>query len=104
MSKIQAKKIVKKYADKLKAEKYPFLAIYLFGSHAQGKAVKNSDIDVAVISNKLKRDWNRNEDKLWEYTMEVNSRIEPVGFTPDDFKKSYDPLVNEIKKTGVRII
>lgn len=104
MSKDKVKKIVKKYAQKLKEKKYPFSAIYLFGSCAQNKATKNSDIDVAVISDKLKRNWNENEDKLWEYTMEVDSRIEPIGFTSDDFKKKYDPLVAEIERTGVRVI
>lgn len=53
MSKTNAKKIVKEYAGKLKRENYPFSAIYLFGSYAQNKNNKWSDIDVAVISDKL---------------------------------------------------
>lgn len=104
MSKDNAKKIVKKYADKLKAEKYSFLAVYLFGSHATGKATKNSDIDVAVISDHLKSNWNQNEEKLWKYTMNVDFRIEPVGFTKKDFMQTHDPLVLEIKKFGIKIM
>lgn len=104
MSKNNVKKIVKKYANKLKAEKYSFLAVYLFGSHAIGKATKNSDIDVAVVSDNLKRNWNQNEEKLWQYTMNVDSRIEPVGFTKKDFAQAYDPLILEIKKTGIKVM
>ena len=105
MSRIKAKKIAKKYAEKLIEKKYPFLAIYLFGSHINGRATKNSDIDIAVISNKLRKNWNENEDKLWEYTIEVDSKIEPIGFTMDDFNKNnYDPLICEIKKTGIKIV
>lgn len=50
MSKTNAKKIVREYSVKLKKENYPFSAIYLFGSYAQNKNNKWSDIDVAVIS------------------------------------------------------
>ncbi len=104
MSKDKVKKIVKKYAIKLRAKKYPFSAIYLFGSHAKNKAHKWSDIDVAVISDKLKKDWNENEDILWKYTIGVDSRIEPIGFTIKDFQDECDPMVYEIKKTGIRIV
>jgi predicted nucleotidyltransferase len=89
---------------KLREKKYPFFAVYLFGSYAQGRANKNSDIDVAVVSDRLKNNWNENEEKLWKYTMEVDSRIEPVGFTQKDFKQGADPLIFEIKKTGIKVV
>ena len=103
MSKTQAEKIVKKYVTELKAKKYPFSAVYLFGSYAMGKANRWSDIDVAIISDKLKKNWNRNEDILWRYTIGVDSRIEPIGFTVKDFQNDSDPMVSEIKKTGIKI-
>lgn len=103
MSKAKAKKIANRYAKKLRVEGYPFSAIYLFGSHAIGRAHKWSDIDVAVISDRLKRNWNKNEDILWKYTIGVDSRIEPIGFTVKDFQNDIDPMVYEIKKTGIRI-
>lgn len=104
MSKVEVKKIVKKYAERLKEKKYPFSAVYLFGSYAKNKAHKWSDIDVAIVSNKLKKDWNKNEDILWKYTIGVDSRIEPVGFTIKDFQNERDPMVYEIKKTGIKIV
>ena len=104
MSKTQVKNIAKEYADKLKAEGYPFSAIYLFGSYAQGRANKWSDIDIAVISDKLKRNWWKNEILLSHLSLEVDLRIEPHGFTIEDFKNEYDPIVYEIKKTGVKIV
>ncbi len=104
MSKVEAKKIAKKYAEKLKKENYPFSAIYLFGSCVKGKPHKWSDIDVAVVSDRLKKNWNKNEDILWKYTIDVDSRIEPIGFTVEDFKNICDPMVSEIKKTGIRVV
>jgi len=104
MSRVEAKKIVKKYAEKLKEENYPFSAIYLFGSRAKEKSNKWSDIDIAVISDKLKRNKDKNRFLLWNLRMSVDTRIEPHGFTVKDFQSECDPMVYEIKKTGIRII
>ena len=104
MSKTEAKKITKKYAEKLKQEKFPFLAIYLFGSHAKGKANKWSDIDIAVISDKFKRNNDKNRWLLWNLTLDVDTRIEPHGFTKKDFSNEADPMAHEIKKTGIKIV
>ena len=103
MSRIEVRKIAKKYAEKLKQENFPFSAIYLFGSYVKGKPTEFSDIDIAVVSDKLKKDWNANEEKLWEYTIDVNSKIEPIGFTVADFQSNIDPMILTIKKTGIRI-
>ena len=104
MSKANAKKIVKEYASKLRAEKYPFSAVYLFGSYTRNKNNKWSDIDVAVVSDKLKRDWWKNEMLLSHLSLDVDSRIETHGFTVKGFEDDSDPLVYEIKKTGVRVV
>ena len=104
MSKIEAKKIVKKYAEKLKEENYPFSAIYLFGSYAKGKEHKWSDIDVAVVSDKMKRNRDENRFLLWHIRRKVDSMIEPHGFTVKDFQDECDPMVSEIKKTGIKIV
>lgn len=104
MSKVEAKKIVKKYAENLKKEKYPFTAIYLFGSFARGNPHKWSDIDVAVVSTRLKKNRMKSKLKLWELTDGVDIRIEPHGFTPEEFKQDWIPMVYEIKKTGIKIM
>jgi len=103
MSKLDAKRIVKKYAKRLERENYTFSDIYLFGSWVKDEANKWSDIDVAVVSNKLRKNWDDNTFKLWKIRRDVDTRIEPHGFTVEDFKNDDDPMVCEIKKTGVRI-
>lgn len=87
----------------LKAADYPFHAIYLFGSQVMGKAKAWSDIDVAVVSDKLKKNEDKNRFLLWRIRREVDIRIEPHGFTIEDFQDNSDPLVYEIKRTGIRI-
>ena len=104
MSKKEVKKIIKNYANKLKEKKFPVSAMYLFGSYAKNKARKWSDIDVAVVSNKLKRDYEKNHQNMLFASLEVDNRIEPHGFTEADFKNLADPLVYEIRKTGIRVV
>ncbi|MDO8593107.1 MAG: nucleotidyltransferase domain-containing protein [bacterium] len=103
MSRVEAQKIVAKYAQKLRDEKFPFFAVYLFGSYVKGNPKEESDIDVAVLSDKLKKDWNKNEELLWKWSVAVDPRIEPIGLTPRDFNDDADPMVLEIKKSRIRI-
>jgi len=104
MSRVDAEKIVKQYARKLKSEHYPFSAIYLFGSFVNGKPDKWSDIDVAVVSEEVEKNWAKGRKRLRTLTRDVDSRIEPHGFSPKDFKEGWMPMVHEIKKTGIRIV
>jgi predicted nucleotidyltransferase len=104
MSRIEAQQIVRKYAAKLKAEKYPFSAIYLFGSFINGVPDEGSDIDVAVVSDEVRKNWRKGKAQLWKFAEGVDIRIEPHGFSPEDFKQDWMPMVHEIKKTGIRIL
>jgi predicted nucleotidyltransferase len=103
MSGSEVKKIVKNYKRALEKAGYPFSAVYLFGSYAKGDAREESDIDIAVLSDKLRENWNKNEEILWKLGADVDLRIEPVGFTPEDFSDGMDPMVREIKKTGIKV-
>ena len=45
--------LVKKYLEFIIEKKYNFLNAYIFGSYAKGTFNENSDIDIAIIFNKL---------------------------------------------------
>jgi predicted nucleotidyltransferase len=101
MSTNEAKKIVKKYADKLRESMIPFSDIYLFGSFAKGEARKWSDIDVAIFSRKEETD-----DfiiQLGRLLREVDVRIEPHIFSEDDIKTISTPFIEEILRTGIKV-
>lgn len=91
------------YLAILEKEKLPIERVFLFGSHAQKKARRWSDIDVCIISPKF-RDRCHAIDYLWKKRRDedVEHGIEPVGFHPKDFIDE-DPLAWEIKKTGIEI-
>lgn len=101
MSKDDAKKIVERYAEKLKGNKIPLFGLYLFGSFAKGEARKWSDIDVAIFSKRKETDDFIIE--LGRLTREVDLRIEPHIFSEDDIKTISTPFVEEILRTGIKV-
>jgi len=102
MSTNEAKKIVEIYAVKLRDKSIPFSGLYLFGSYAKGEARKWSDIDVAIFSERKEADDFIIE--LGRITREVDLRIEPHIFSDNDLKTISTPFVEEILKTGIKVV
>ncbi|MCM8774709.1 MAG: nucleotidyltransferase domain-containing protein [Candidatus Omnitrophica bacterium] len=96
------KRLLLKYKTMLEKDGFPVESLILYGSYAKGNFKRYSDIDVCIISHKFLKNKDYYETFLWKKVLEVDSRIQPVGYHPTDFK-DIDPLVNEIKKYGVVI-
>lgn len=96
------KAILLDYKTLLQRDNFPVKKIILYGSYAKGSYKPYSDIDVCVISNKFSEKRDYYETYLWKKALDIDSRIEPVGYHPKNFK-DIDPLVNEIKKHGIEI-
>lgn len=69
--------IARTYAD-LVRRMIDTKAVILYGSHVKGTATKNSDIDIAVIVDRIETDYLSAVSKLWSLTRTVNDEIEPV--------------------------
>jgi predicted nucleotidyltransferase len=52
--------------------------IILYGSHVRGTATKSSDIDIAVVIDKLSGDYLKVSTDLFGLVRSVDKRIEPV--------------------------
>lgn len=76
--------------------------IYLYGSYAGGDQREDSDLDVAVISPSFSGKRFQDAMKLRRIRREIDNRIEPIPFRPEDFKEEH-PLVAEIKAKGVAL-
>ena len=96
-------KIVKTYSENLKSCGLTFDSVYLFGSYAKGNHKEWSDIDVAVISPKLREETKKNRLLLWKSRRDIDLRIEPHGFTPEDWSNASDPLAYEVRSTGIMV-
>jgi len=77
-------------------------AAYLYDSQARGTATEWSDIDVALVSPDFSADLFQERLALMRLAAQVDDRIEPHPFRPQDFDLSA-PLVSEIRRTGVRV-
>ena len=97
------KKIVLEFGGRLKKQGVPVEKLIVFGSYARGKARKESDVDVCVVSSKFGKDTVDELQFLLKQSWRVDARIEPYPASPKEFKKAASPLIFEIKKFGQEI-
>lgn len=95
--------IVDSYVETLRAHRIRPSSVYLFGSYANGTPRDESDIDVAVVSEDLSGDRIEDQVLLMEYRWDVDLRIEPHPFRPEDFTPE-NPWAAQIMATGIRIV
>lgn len=98
----QAIEIVKNFLDELTKQKMKISFAYLYGSYLTDSVRPDSDIDVAIISDALTGDWIKDWEMLCRIRRNINVKIEPVPFRPEEFCDE-NPLVWEIKHKGIRI-
>jgi predicted nucleotidyltransferase len=77
--------------------------VYLYGSYARGTPREESDIDLAIVSDDLTGDRMDDEFALMRLTWDIDTRIEPHSFRPEEFTPD-DPEAQEILETGVPIL
>lgn len=76
--------------------------VYLFGSYSKLVFNENSDIDIAIISEQVKKE----EIKLLirKFEKKYKKIIEVHYFSNKFYKNKRDPLVKEILQNGVKLI
>lgn len=99
MDKEEAINKVREYSILLK--KYiPLEKVYLFGSYAKNTNHSDSDIDVAIVVNKLEGDFFTIQPLLWKLRRQVDDRIEPILIEKDN---DYSGFLIEIQRNGIEI-
>lgn len=93
---------VKRYINEIEKNDIHILKAIIFGSYVKGKVKPESDIDVALISSSFTGDKFEDRRKIVPLRRNIDSRIEPIPFTPKDFNNS-KLLAEEIKRTGIII-
>lgn len=90
-------KIANLYA--LEVRKFlPVKMIILFGSWAKGKAGKSSDIDIAVVVEKVTGDYLKTSSELYNIVRRVDKKIEPVLLSIKNNKSGFfDRVLKEGK-------
>ncbi|HET6558396.1 MAG TPA: nucleotidyltransferase domain-containing protein [Prolixibacteraceae bacterium] len=99
MDKGEAISKVKQYSSLLK-EHLHFEKIYLFGSYAKNTYREDSDIDVAIVVNRIEGDYFSINPLLWKLRRQVDDRIEPILLEKDFDDANF---IGEIQKHGIDI-
>lgn len=94
--------IVDKYIAIVK-ENYNVVAIILFGSYVKGTETKDSDIDIAVVTDDIKTDKFNEEVKLTLLRRNIDSRIEPHIIKVEEYENDETPFIVEVKNTGIKV-
>ena len=94
---------VNKYLVKVSGSGINLSEAILFGSWARGSATADSDIDVCIVSPILGKDWIAETVNLRRLAFDIDSRIEPMPFSPADIADRFNPLAQEINRYGIRI-
>ncbi len=75
--------------------------VYLFGSYADGGMTSDSDIDLAIVSSSFGKNRFNDNVTLGKLTWGIDTRIEPIAFTPKEFEEQF--FAQEIKLKGIEI-
>lgn len=94
--------IVQKYVEKV-CKKYKIKTIILFGSYAKGTENEDSDIDIAIITDDIKKDRFDEEINLMKLRWDIDLRIEPHIISVADYENNENPFVIEVKNTGIKV-
>ena len=76
---------------------------YLFGSFAKGKERADSDIDIAIIFDRMP-DFYEMQLGLMKLRRTLDLRIEPHPMLDEDFYDELNPLAKEITQSGIEIV
>ena len=99
MDKTEVINKLKRY-KKLLSQHMSFKALILYGSYAKGNAKEDSDVDVAIVVDKLSGDYFSTRPLLWKIRREVDDKIEPVLVAKDHDESGF---LSEIIKNGITI-
>ncbi|MDI6892804.1 MAG: nucleotidyltransferase domain-containing protein [Actinomycetota bacterium] len=96
--------IVTEFVKALKKRGIRVERAFVYGSYAQGRPRKESDIDVAIVSPDFGRDRYEEGKLLRQIAWRIDSRLEPVPISKESFlKDDWIPLIHEIKTKGIPI-
>lgn len=92
-----------RFAKVINSVGIPISKLIIFGSYAKGKAGKDSDIDLCLVSPKFGRDPIGELQFLLKRTRDVDDRIEPIPVSSSEYRETATPLIFEIKRSGKEI-
>ncbi len=102
LSERELKKIITEVVRDLEAHKIKVSEVILYGSYARGTPNEFSDVDIAVVSPSFARKGIlKIQEELARGMSKFLSIIEPIGCSPEEFKRAdKTSFLGEVKRTG----
>lgn len=94
------KRIALRFRNVLEKQGVPVEKVVIFGSYAKKRAGPESDIDICIVSPRFGRDSIEELQFLLKQRRNVDSRIEPLPVSSEEYRETATPLIFEIKKFG----
>ena len=91
--------LAKAYADAVRSV-MKTAGAFLYGSQARGTATRDSDIDIAVVVDRLPDDYLETLSLLWKLTRSVSQEIEPVLLSGEDDESGF---LRTVQTTGIAV-
>ena len=91
--------LAKAYADAVRSV-MTTAGVFLYGSQARGTATRDSDIDIAVVVDRLPDDYLETLSLLWKLTRSVSQEIEPVLLSGEDDESGF---LRTVQTTGIAV-
>jgi predicted nucleotidyltransferase len=88
------------YGDRL-------VEVVLFGSRARGDANPDSDVDLAVILDRVESPWDelrRMDDVLWRHTLASGLTLSATPISRSSWEEGRRPLVRTARSEGERLV
>jgi len=98
MDKAKAIALVEKYSEIVR-DYFSVKKILLFGSYCEDKANDFSDIDVAVVVDKIEGDFLTSASLLYKLRENIDFKIEPILFALEEDDKS--GFLEHVLETGI---
>jgi predicted nucleotidyltransferase len=97
-------KIVKEYLDELAAKGIEIKKAFIYGSHANGSAKPDSDIDLMLVSPLFDNETDKYMPAIWLSRVRTENRIEPIAIGEKRFiDDDVTPLIEIVRQEGVEV-
>ena len=103
MKKEEGLSVARKFRIALAVAGLPVQRVLVYGSVAHGTSTEDSDLDIAVICAPFRETRHDENMVLRTVRSDIDLRISPYCFHPDDFHKEWFGLAQEVERTGVEV-
>lgn len=95
--------IARRMKQRLIGKGVPVAQVFLFGSLAEGKTNRWSDVDIAVVYDAFAQDRLEEHSRISDARRDFDVPMDIVSLRREDLDNRYSTIVQEVKKHGIPV-